>query len=83
MSVSFVEQLIVGEATGAPQGLPIDSDADLEELLTTRLAGPFVLMDKADFQQMRNKLRASIGNISMDPVSVTYGPGLSVVFQMI
>jgi len=52
----FVAQLIVGEAAGAPAGLVVDSDTEIEALLTSRASGPFVDMDASDFIQMRKKL---------------------------
>jgi hypothetical protein len=53
----FVAQLIVGEAAGAPEGLIVRSDRALEKLLTSRIDGPFVDADAADFKRMRKKLR--------------------------
>jgi hypothetical protein len=57
----FVAQLIVGEAVGAPEGLTVRSGAQLEQLLASRMDGPFVEMDAADFKQMRKKLQRRLG----------------------
>jgi hypothetical protein len=57
----FVAQLIVGEAAGAPEGLTVRSDAQLEKLLASRMDGPFVQMEAADFKQMRKKLQRRLG----------------------
>jgi hypothetical protein len=56
----FVAQLIVGEAAGAPEGLAVDSDEQLESLLSSRLDGPFVDTDAADFGRMREALRTRL-----------------------
>jgi hypothetical protein len=56
----YVTQFIIGEAAGAPEHLTIDSDDDLEKLLLSRINGPRVKMDAADFRQMREKLRARL-----------------------
>jgi hypothetical protein len=53
----FVAQLIRGEATCAPDGMTIDSESELERILVYRAEGPFVEMDKADFDQIRDKLK--------------------------
>jgi hypothetical protein len=56
----FLSQLLIAETVGAPDHLTIHSDADLEALLSSRIDGPFVKMDAADFQQMREKLKARL-----------------------
>ena len=61
----YLTRLIRGEAAGAPQGLELDSDADLESLLVARLGGASgdeagVEMNEQDFQQIRAKLTARL-----------------------
>jgi hypothetical protein len=56
----FVTQLIVSEATGAPEGLTIDSNDDLVTLLASRIDGPFVEVSAEDFRQMRKKLQTRL-----------------------
>ena len=58
----YLTRLIRGEAAGAPQGLELDSDADLESLLMARLDGAAVEMNQQDFQQIRAKLSARLDN---------------------
>jgi hypothetical protein len=52
--------LIVGEAAGAPEGLTVKSNRDLEALLSSRMDGPFVEVNAKDFQQMRKKLQTRL-----------------------
>jgi hypothetical protein len=56
----FISQMLIYEVVGAPPELTIHSDADLEKLLASRIDGPWVEMDAADFQQMREKLKESL-----------------------
>jgi hypothetical protein len=56
----YVARLIRGDAAGAPGGLIIDSDEQLQALLLGRIDGPFVEMDASDFQRMRDKLKARL-----------------------
>ena len=63
----FVAQLIMDEAAGAPDRLTINSEDELNKLLQARATGPFVEMDAADFQQIREKLKACIGPIGNQP----------------
>jgi hypothetical protein len=56
----YVARLIRGEAAGAPAGLSVDSDEQLQALLLARADGPFVDMDAADFRQMREKLKSRV-----------------------
>ena len=56
----FVAQLIVGEAAGAPEGLTMNSNRDLEALLASRIDGPFVDVNTEDFREMRKKLQARL-----------------------
>lgn len=57
----FVAQLIRGEAAGAPEGMTVDCESDLEPILKSRAEGPFVEMDKADFDKMRENLTDVLG----------------------
>jgi hypothetical protein len=56
----YVARLIRGEVAGGPDGLTIDSDAQLEALLHGRADGPWVDVDAADFKRMRAKLEARL-----------------------
>lgn len=56
----YVARLIRGEAAGAPLGLTVDSDEELQDLLLARVDGPFVETDAADFQRMRERLKARL-----------------------
>ena len=58
----YVSLLIRAEAAGAPVGLEIDSDEQVEALLLTRRDGPFVEMDDADLKQIRQKVEAQLGS---------------------
>jgi hypothetical protein len=63
----FISQLIVVEAAGAPEGLAFDTDRELEALLNSRVDGPFVEADAADFQRMREKLRSELESSEKHP----------------
>lgn len=52
--------LIRGDAADGPAGLKVDSDEQTESLLLTRLDGPSLETDAADFRQMREKLKARL-----------------------
>jgi hypothetical protein len=54
---AYVQALLLADATAGPR---VD-DVQLESLLLDRLDGPFVDADDADFQQMREKLKAELG----------------------
>ena len=61
----YLTRLIRGEAAGAPEGLELDSEADVESLLVARLNGAGgdeagVEMNEQDFQQIRAKLTARL-----------------------
>jgi hypothetical protein len=66
----YLTWLIRGEAAGAPQGLELDSDADLESLLIARLDGASgdgssvdgagVEMNQQDFTRLREKLASRL-----------------------
>ena len=56
----YVARVIRDEAAGGPDGLTLDSDAQLEELLQKRVAGPWVDVDAADFEGMRERLKARL-----------------------
>jgi len=61
----YLTWLIRGEAAGAPQGLEMDSEADIESLLIARLDGASgdqagVEMNERDFQQIRATLTARL-----------------------
>jgi hypothetical protein len=57
----YLVQLIKGDAAGGPAGLSVDSDDDVEAMLLARLDGPSVEVDAADFQHMRDRLKARLG----------------------
>jgi hypothetical protein len=50
---AYVEAMLLADAAGGPEL----EDSQLESLLLTRLNGPFVDFDEADFRQMRQKLK--------------------------
>lgn len=56
----YLSVLIRSEAAGAPPGLTIDSDEELESLLRSRLDGRSVEMDEADFRRIREKFEAEL-----------------------
>jgi hypothetical protein len=56
----YIAELIRDEASGGPPGMTLDSDADVEALLQRRSQGPSVVMDDADFDQIREKVKAAI-----------------------
>ena len=53
---AYVQALLLADAAAGP----VLDDDQLETLLTDRLDGPFVDADAADFQRMREKLRAKM-----------------------
>ena len=59
----YVAEIIRYETMGGPPGLHVETDAELESLLASRLDGPSIVMDAADFQQIRRKLEARLGLI--------------------
>lgn len=58
----FFSQILFCEIVGAPEAQTVRSDADLEALLSSRIDGPWVEVNTADFQQMREKFKASLDN---------------------
>ncbi len=63
----FLAQLILGEAACAPAALSVDSDAAIGTLLASRINGPFVAMDAADFAQMRKKFEQRLASAAGHP----------------
>lgn len=53
----YVETVLRAEAFGGPGGLSVDSDEALQSLLLSRLDGPWVEMDDADFARIRAKFQ--------------------------
>jgi hypothetical protein len=56
---SYVQALLVADAAGGP----VVDDAQLEAILLSRIDGPFVEADDADFRQMRQKFEAKLGEV--------------------
>ena len=54
---AYVQAMLLADAAGGPV---VDGE-QLESLLLDRLDGPFIEADEADFQQMRQKLQARLG----------------------
>lgn len=53
----YVETVLRAEAFGGPDGLCIGSDEELGSLLLSRLDGPWVEVDDADFARIRSKFQ--------------------------
>lgn len=53
----YLKALLEAENAGAPPTQTVESDDQAEALLLTRLDGPEVEMDAADFARMREKFR--------------------------
>jgi PHD/YefM family antitoxin component YafN of YafNO toxin-antitoxin module len=56
----YLTGLIEGEAVGAPEQLAVNSNEQLEGLLSYRLDGSSVAMDAGDFRRLREKLTARL-----------------------
>ena len=56
----FVAALVRAEITGAPEGLTVDDDDALRHIVASRLDGPWVDADAADFARIRAKFAASL-----------------------
>lgn len=55
----FLAALVRAEASGAPQGLSVDDDDALKQIVADRLDGPWVDADAADFARIREEFRGS------------------------
>ena len=56
----YLTGLIQGEAAGAPDGMSIESDEQLEALLLSRSDGPWVEASADDFRRLRERLAAHL-----------------------